>query len=140
MRETVDAEGRTRLRDRYVITAPVAAMARRLQLEPGDAIEAGQVLVVLDPVTAPTLDTRSRAEAVARLAAARARLRRRARGDARGGAEREHLRAEADRLAELLHAATGRRRWMPSRSHREPARRARGRKRAVPRGHGRGTK
>ena len=73
VRETVDAEGRTRLRDRYVIAAPIAAMARRLQLEPGDAIEAGQVLVVLDPVTAPTLDTRSRAEAVARLAAARAR-------------------------------------------------------------------
>ncbi len=74
VRETVEAEGRTRLRDRYVIAAPVAAMARRLELEPGDAIEAGQVLVVLDPVTAPTLDTRSRAEAVARLAAARARL------------------------------------------------------------------
>ena len=57
VRETVEAEGRTRLRDRYVITAPVAAMARRLEIEPGDPIEAGQVLVVLDPVTAPTLDT-----------------------------------------------------------------------------------
>jgi len=64
--ESVDAEGRTRLRDRYVIAAPVAAVARRLQLEPGDAIEAGQILVVLDPTTTPTLDTRSRAEAVAR--------------------------------------------------------------------------
>jgi HlyD family secretion protein len=100
--ETVDAEGRTRLRDRYVIAAPVAAMARRLQFEPGDAIEAGQVLVVLDPVTAPTLDTRSRAEAVARLAAARARYAA-AREETRAAeAEREHLRAESERLAELL--------------------------------------
>ena len=100
--ETVDAEGRTRLRDRYVIAAPVAAMARRLQFEPGDAIEAGQVLVVLDPVTAPTLDTRSRAEAVARLAAARARYAA-AREETRAAeAEREHLRAESARLAELL--------------------------------------
>jgi len=100
--ETVDAEGRTRLRDRYVIAAPVAAMARRLQFEPGDAIEAGQVLVVLDPVTAPTLDTRSRAEAVARLAAARARYAA-AREETRAAeAEREHLRSESERLAELL--------------------------------------
>jgi HlyD family secretion protein len=100
--ETVDAEGRTRLRDRYVIAAPVAAMARRLQFEPGDAIEAGQVLVVLDPVTAPTLDTRSRAEAVARLAAARARYAA-AREETRAAeAEREHLRAESDRQAALL--------------------------------------
>lgn len=100
--ETVDAEGRTRLRDRYVIAAPVAAMARRLQFEPGDAIEAGQVLVVLDPVTSPTLDTRSRAEAVARLAAARARYAA-AREETRAAeAEREHLRAESERLAELL--------------------------------------
>ena len=100
--ETVDAEGRTRLRDRYVIAAPVAALARRLQHEPGDAIQAGQILVVLDPTTAPTLDTRSRAEAVARLAAARARLAA-AREDARAAeAESIHLRAEAERLAELL--------------------------------------
>lgn len=100
--ETVDAEGRTRLRDRYVIAAPVAAMARRLQHEPGDAIQAGQILVVLDPTTAPTLDTRSRAEAGARLAAARARLAA-AREDARAAeAESVHQRAESQRLAELL--------------------------------------
>jgi HlyD family secretion protein len=85
IRETVDAEGVTRLHDRYVIAAPVAAMARRLQLEPGDAITAGQILVVLDPVTAPTLDARTRAEAKAGLAAARARL----------GAAREEAKAAA---------------------------------------------
>ena len=100
--ETVDAEGRTRLHDRYVIAAPVAAMARRLQHEPGDAIQAGQILVVLDPTTAPTLDTRSRAEAVARLAAARARFAA-AREDARAAeADSVHLRAESQRLAALL--------------------------------------
>lgn len=74
VRESVDAEGRTRLRDRFVITAPVAANARRLTLEPGDAVKAGQVLVVLDPVAAPTLDARSRAEAQARIEAAEDRL------------------------------------------------------------------
>jgi HlyD family secretion protein len=101
IRETVDAEGRTRLHDRYVIAAPMAAMARRMLLEPGDEIKSGQVLVVLDPVTAPALDARSRAEARAGLAAARARL-----GAAReetkaAAAVAQQLRAEAERQRAL---------------------------------------
>jgi HlyD family secretion protein len=102
VRETIEAEGRTRLRDRYVIAAPIAAMARRLQFEPGDAIAAGQVLVMLDPVTAPTLDTRSRAEAVARLAAARARLAAAREQTRAAETESAHLRTEAERMASLL--------------------------------------
>ena len=101
VRETVEAEGRTRLRDRYVIAAPIAAMARRLQLAPGDPIEAGQVLIVLDPVTAPALDTRSRAEAVARLAAARARYRAAREQASAAEAVADQLRAEATRQREL---------------------------------------
>jgi HlyD family secretion protein len=101
IRETVDAEGRTRLHDRYVIAAPMAAMARRMQLEPGDAIKAGQILVVLDPVTAPALDARSREEAKAGLAAARARLGA-AREEAKAAAAvAEQLRAEAERQRAL---------------------------------------
>ncbi|MFN3842289.1 MAG: efflux RND transporter periplasmic adaptor subunit [Rehaibacterium terrae] len=92
VRETFDAEGRTRLRDRYVVSAPVAAMARRLALEPGDTVAAGQVLVTLDPVVAPTLDARARAEAQARVAAARARL----------DAAREETRAAAAAAAQAI--------------------------------------
>lgn len=102
VRETIEAEGRTRLRDRYVIAAPIAAMARRLQFEPGDTIAAGQVLVMLDPVTAPTLDTRSRAEAVARIAAARARLAAAREQTRAAETESAHLRTEAERMASLL--------------------------------------
>lgn len=72
--QTLEAEGRTRLREPYAITSPVAAMARRIGLAPGDVVRAGQVLVTLDPVAAPTLDARSRKEATARLAAAQAQL------------------------------------------------------------------
>ncbi|MEY5100793.1 MAG: hypothetical protein RJA36_3512 [Pseudomonadota bacterium] len=74
VRESFEAEGRTRLRERYVITAPLAALARRLTLEPGDAVQAGQPLVALDPVAAPTLDPRSLAQARAQLAAAESQL------------------------------------------------------------------
>ena len=75
VRETLEAEGRTRVRDRYLITAPVAAAVRRLPLAPGDAVQAGDVLATLDPVTAPALDARSRAQAVAQAEAAEAQLR-----------------------------------------------------------------
>lgn len=102
VRETVEAEGRTRLRYRYDIAAPVAAIARRLTLEPGDAIEAGQPLVVLDAVAAPTLDARTRAEAEARRDAARARLaavRETARAAQTAATQ---ARSEASRLARLV--------------------------------------
>lgn len=102
VRETLDAEGRTRVRDRYLITAPVAAMARRQTLEPGDAVAVGQVVAVLDPVASPTLDARSRAEAEARLAAYGDRHAA-AREEARAAAaEAEQARSEAQRLAALL--------------------------------------
>ena len=70
VRETLQAEGRTRVRERYAIAAPLAAVARRLELEPGDAVEAGQVVAVLDALPAPPLDARARAEAEARVGAA----------------------------------------------------------------------
>lgn len=72
VRDTLQAEGRTRLRDRYVISAPASAMARRLALQPGDAVEAGQPLVVLDAGPAGPLDPRTRAATEAWVAGARA--------------------------------------------------------------------
>ena len=43
VRQTIEAEGRTRLKDRYEITAPLAATARRLELEPGDFLIHGHL-------------------------------------------------------------------------------------------------
>lgn len=74
VRQTFDAEGRTRLVDRYVLSAPVVATARRLEMHPGDPVRAGQPLVVLDPAASAPLDPRNRASAEAGVAAARARL------------------------------------------------------------------
>lgn len=72
LRVTIEQEGRTRVVDRYVVTAPVNGYARRIQLDVGDAIERGATLVALDPARAEMLDVRSRAEAAARSAAAAA--------------------------------------------------------------------
>jgi len=94
--ESFDAEGRTRLLDRYLVTAPIAAQARRQPLEPGDPVAVDQVVAVLDPLPAPPLDARARAEAQARAEAAASQLR--AAGEDRQAAEAGARQAEAERV------------------------------------------
>lgn len=69
---TVEEEGKTRVRDRYVISAPVAGHARRIDLEVGAAVVAGQAVAEIEPVRSSALDPRSRAEAAAALRSAEA--------------------------------------------------------------------
>lgn len=71
---TVTEEGQTRVRERYTVSAPVDAYARRIGLEPGDAVEEGELLVALDPIPAQVLDPRSLARAEAQVGAARRNL------------------------------------------------------------------
>ena len=72
---SVEEEGRTRVRERYIVTAPVPAYAPRLEWRVGDTVRAGQVLAVLLPLPPGVLDVRSRAQAEARVSQARAALR-----------------------------------------------------------------
>lgn len=75
MRVTVDDEGETRVRRRFVVSAPVAGQLQRIDLEPGDPVRAGTtVLATVLPAAPMPLDARSRAEAEAAAAAARAAL------------------------------------------------------------------
>jgi len=71
---SVEEEGRTRVVDRFVISAPIAGQARRIVLEVGDRVEQGQVLAVLDALAAPALDLRNVQEARSRVAALEAAL------------------------------------------------------------------
>jgi HlyD family secretion protein len=76
MRETVLEEGKTRVIDRFVISAPIAGYIRRIKMDVGDAVSQGNPLVYLEPLRSNVLDPRSRAEAQARVAAAEAALKR----------------------------------------------------------------
>jgi len=67
---TIDEEGRTRVRDRYVVAAPLAGALARITLQAGDRVRAGDPVAALSPADAPLLDARTRRETVARLAAA----------------------------------------------------------------------
>jgi HlyD family secretion protein len=73
MQVTIDEEGETRVRERFVISAPVAGRITRIELEPGDAVQRGVTeLVRMTPQEAPLLDPRTRTELSAGVEAARA--------------------------------------------------------------------
>lgn len=67
---TIEEEGRTRVIDRYVISAPVDGVACRQQLKVGDDVEQGQVLLGITPLASQVLDPRSREQARSHVAAA----------------------------------------------------------------------
>jgi HlyD family secretion protein len=72
---TVDEDGRTRIKERYVVSAPLAGRLLRIELHPGDCVEAGKtVIAAIEPSDPSLLDARAREEAEARLGAARAAL------------------------------------------------------------------
>ncbi|GAA3558180.1 efflux RND transporter periplasmic adaptor subunit [Marinobacter xestospongiae] len=74
LRVTIVEEGRTRVKDRYVVSSPVNGYLHRIDLDVGDALTAGQPLSSVDPLPVSVLDARSRAEAQARVKAAEASL------------------------------------------------------------------
>ena len=69
---TLRHEGKTRVRDRYMISAPVNGRVKRIGLEPGDRVRAGETLVaVIEPDDPTPLDARTRREVEAQARAAR---------------------------------------------------------------------
>lgn len=69
---TVDGDGRTRIKDRFVISAPVSGQMPRLELHPGDRVKLGAALTEIAPIDPPLLDARARAQSEAHARSARA--------------------------------------------------------------------
>lgn len=74
MRVMVRDEGRTRVRNEYVISAPVGGQLLRIEFKPGAEVAAGDVLARILPSDPSLLDARSRAELQASLRSAEAAL------------------------------------------------------------------
>lgn len=70
----VEEEGKTRVKDRFVISAPVSGYMRRIALEAGDFVKRGQTVAELEPLRSAVLDPRSRAAAEAEVSSAEAAL------------------------------------------------------------------
>jgi HlyD family secretion protein len=76
VRVTVDQEGKTRIHDKYVVSAPLNGRILRITMRPGDEVEAGKTLLtMIEPRDPELLDARSVAQAEARVKAAEATLR-----------------------------------------------------------------
>jgi HlyD family secretion protein len=101
MRVTVDEEGRTRIRDKFLMTAPVAGTVSRIELEPGDRVTRGQAFATMYAERAPLLDARTRAERAARVDALRAGLEQARAEEKRSVAVLAHAESEAKRLRAL---------------------------------------
>jgi HlyD family secretion protein len=77
LRVTVDEDGKTRIREKYVVSAPLNGRILRISMDPGDEVVAGKTLLtMIEPRDPELLDERSVAQAEARVKAAEAALRR----------------------------------------------------------------
>ena len=77
LRVTVDEDGRTRIRERYVVSAPLAGRVSRIDIDPGDEVTQGKTrLATIEPSDPQLLNPRELAGAEAREKAAEAALKR----------------------------------------------------------------
>jgi HlyD family secretion protein len=103
---TVTEPGRTRVRDRYVISSPLGGDLDRITLRAGDAVEGGQVVARLGSLAPPLLDARSRAQADAQVRAAVAARQQAEAGLGRARAALEFARTEVQRQRQLAAAGS----------------------------------
>lgn len=103
---TVDEPGKTRIRTKYVISAPVMGELSRVTLRAGDVVEVGAIVAEISPVAPMLLDERTRAEANARVAVAQANLARTQSAIKRAESARSFARDQAERTRKL-HAESG---------------------------------
>lgn len=107
MEVTVNEEGRTRVRDRYEVSSPLSGRLHRIAFEPGDPVEAGDVLAWIDPPAPDLLDRRTRAIRQAQVQAAQAAVER-ARVQIEQLAEQRDLaRRQYKRLREVFRTDAG---------------------------------
>lgn len=99
---TVVEDGRTRIKEKYVVSAPLAGRLMRIRLKSGDIVTEGQTLLAtIEPTDPALLDPRAHAEAEARLSAAEAAHNRTAPALAKALAATEHAERELTRAREL---------------------------------------
>lgn len=101
MHVTVDEDGRTRVKDRYVVSSPLLATCARIELHPGDRIVEGGLLAHLMPLEPALLDSRTQAQAQRRVASALAGQKQAQSAVARARSLFEYASSETTRQREL---------------------------------------
>jgi HlyD family secretion protein len=102
LRVSVDEDGRTRIKEPYVIAAPLAGHLLRIRFDPGDAVTRGEtVLAMIEPNPPDILDVRTVAQAEAKVRAAQAALDRAQPLVERAREERDFAQRELERTRKL---------------------------------------
>lgn len=71
VRVTVDEDGKTRIREKYVVSTPLSGRLLRINMDPGDPVSTGKTLLAtIEPRDPELLDARAIAQAEARVRAA----------------------------------------------------------------------
>jgi HlyD family secretion protein len=102
---SVRDEARTRVREVYIVSAPLAGRLLRINHHAGDSVAAGDVLATILPGDPALLDARSQVEARAAVRSAEAALAFANAGLQRAALEADYARTEAERIETLY--ATG---------------------------------
>jgi HlyD family secretion protein len=99
--QTVDEDGKTRVRERYVVSAPVAGRLARVRVKAGDAVRARDAVALLSPSAPAMLDARTARELTERIGAAEAGLARARATVARAEAAHEQAQTDLARQQQL---------------------------------------
>jgi HlyD family secretion protein len=99
--QVIEDDGKTRVRERYVVSAPLAGKLQRITLKAGDAVAAGMVLAAIDPSSPALLDARTERELTERVGAAEASRLRAAATVERARAALDQSRSDLERSRKL---------------------------------------
>lgn len=103
---TIEEEGRTRLKERFVVSAPTAGYLRRVSAKVGDGVKKGQIVAFLEPLRSQPLDPRSQAEAEATVSAASASLAAVLSKERAAAADADYLEKKLERMTNLFSRGT----------------------------------
>ena len=102
MQVTIDEEGKTRLKERYMISSPITGRMERVDLDEGDPVRAGQRITRVAPLPSAFVDERTRAQTGAEINAAEARISAAQERVRAAKATLEYWQAELERASRLL--------------------------------------
>jgi len=101
LKVTVEEEGKTRVKDRFVVSATVTGFMRRIKLDVGDHVQKGKTLVELEPLKSNLLDPRSHATAEATVSSAKASVKVEEERARAAAADVEYTRKNFERIKKL---------------------------------------
>lgn len=102
MMVTIDEEAKTRVRDSYIVSTPVAGRLLRVEVEAGDPVVSGETVIARIAPTAPSvLDVRTEEQARAAVAAAEAALALANAEVEKAAADEDYTKLEAERYRDL---------------------------------------